>query len=759
METYLRKLRIYFLIYFVSIIFLSNLLIGLFILNVSYKNIKDETLSKLGYLTKLKALEYSDIFNRTERNVKRISDVVTSTIDMKKCKKNAPIASKYTPRDIPYVGSYIMNTLNPLILLLVQNAPCVFGGYFNFDPKFMPNKHILGSWITKTPSNKKLHYEDSGLISKLYPLTQPASEWFYKPMMLHKGCWGKVYTDRDINVEMISYTAPVYINNQFVGVAGMDISLNQIKNDVLKFKLYKTGYASLLNNDMQFIFSSKYKSNENLGDIENGKFKYLIEKIRSNENGVISIKQNGKYFFVGFSHLTNGFILLVMIPKNEVLYELNRLEIWSSGLLLLLIILSSIISVKIAKKIAGPMENLTEISKKLMQEKFNFKIPKKTNIEEIDSLSESLMKFSNIYQEHRENENLLNTIMATIPDGIVIIKDCVIKECNISFCNIFGYNKNEVLGDSLHKFLINNNLEKCNRDFLNSNCFIRKNLNSKIEIIGKNKNGNNFPIEVIIIEILVKHEAHYMIIVKDLTTQKEVEKTKNEFVSTVSHELRTPLTALSGALELILSGKIGEISDKIKNLLNMAYNNCSRLSNLINDILDIEKIKAGKMDFCFNKHEVMSLVENAVQLNEEYAKLYKVRYEIVNKINNVLIDVDKERFIQVLTNLLSNAAKFSFPNEVVKIGIEINNELISILITNRGCGIPEEYYSKIFKPFSQVDSSDNRSKGGTGLGLNISKSIIENMNGKIGFYSALNEETTFYIELPISNKETVTNKG
>lgn len=754
----MKKLRTYFLIYFVLTIFLSNLLIGLFILNISYKNIKDETLSKLEYLTKLKALEYSDTFNRTERNVKRISDIVIGTIDIKKCKKSAPIALKYTPKNIPYVGSYITDTLNPLVLILVQNAPSAFGGYFNFNPKLVPNNHILGSWITKTASNKNLHYEDSGLISRLYPLTQPASEWFYKPMVLHKGCWGKVYTDRDINVEMISYTAPVYINNQFIGVAGMDISMEQIKKDILKFKLYKTGYASLLSNDMQFVFSPKYKSNENLGDIEHGKFKYLIEKIKSNDNGVINIKQNGKHFFVGFSHLTNGFILLITVPKKEVLYELNRLEIFTSALLLLLVILSSIVSIKIARKIAGPIENLTEISKKLMEEKFDFKAPEMTNIEEIDSLSESLINFSDIYQEHREKENLLNTIMATIPDGIIIIKDCIIKECNISFCNIFGYNSYEVLGNSLHKFLINDDLNQCNREFMGLNCFIKKNLKSKVEIVGKNKYGDDFPIEAIVIEILVKHEVHYMIVVKDLRMQKEAEKIKNEFVSTVSHELRTPLTSLSGALELILSGKIGEVSDKIKNLLNMAYNNCSRLANLINDILDIEKIKAGKMDFCFNEYEVMPLVKSAVQLNEEYAKLYNVRFEIVNEINNVFVNVDKDRFIQVLTNLLSNAAKFSFPNENIRLKLDMQNDSISILVTNKGYGISEEHYSKIFKPFSQVDSSDKRSKGGTGLGLNISKSIIENMNGKIDFNSILNGETTFYIELPIINKQVVTNK-
>lgn len=235
---------------------------------------------------------------------------------------------------------------------------------------------------------------------------------------------------------------------------------------------------------------------------------------------------------------------------------------------------------------------------------------------------------------------------------------------------------------------------------------------------------------------------------RDITEQKEVERMKNEFISVISHELRTPLTSIKGSLGLISSNALGVLPDKVNSLLGIANNNTIRLINLINDILDLEKIKAGKMDFVFEEHEVMSLIEETVTLNDEYARQYNVKYVIKNKLDNALINVDKNRFIQVLTNLLSNAAKFSYDNEEVYINIERKRNLISISVINKGNGIPEGSFSKIFQQFSQVDSSDTRKSGGTGLGLSICKSIIEKMGGTIGFTSKLKEYTTFYFELP-----------
>ena len=182
--------------------------------------------------------------------------------------------------------------------------------------------------------------------------------------------------------------------------------------------------------------------------------------------------------------------------------------------------------------------------------------------------------------------------------------------------------------------------------------------------------------------------------------------------------------------------------------MNIASNNTVRLVNLINDILDLEKIKAGKMEFKFDKCEVMSLVKETIEFNDEYAKIYNVKYELTGNLENTFINVDKDKFIQVLTNLLSNAAKFPLENEIVKIHLNKNNGFVSVSVTNKGYGIPEKSYSKIFESFSQIDQSDTRKKGGTGLGLSICKSLVEKMGGSIGFISKLNEETTFYFKFP-----------
>lgn len=234
---------------------------------------------------------------------------------------------------------------------------------------------------------------------------------------------------------------------------------------------------------------------------------------------------------------------------------------------------------------------------------------------------------------------------------------------------------------------------------------------------------------------------------RDITERKEIDKIKNEFVSTVSHELRTPLTSLSGAIELVLGGKMGEFSDKIRSLLNMAYNNSIRLTNLINDILDIEKIEAGKMDFEIKTLELMPLVNQAVQLNHQFAQKFNVEIKLMEASPNVFVQVDSDRLTQVLTNLLSNAIKFSLPNSYVEISVFRVNDNVRISVTNYGAEIPQAFKNKIFQKFAQADSSDSRQKGGTGLGLNISKLIIEKMNGQIDFVSK-NNKTTFYFDLP-----------
>ncbi|NWG86814.1 MAG: CHASE domain-containing protein [Hydrogenophilaceae bacterium] len=235
----------------------------------------------------------------------------------------------------------------------------------------------------------------------------------------------------------------------------------------------------------------------------------------------------------------------------------------------------------------------------------------------------------------------------------------------------------------------------------------------------------------------------------DISERKRMEKMKNEFVSTVSHELRTPLTAIRGSLGLIAGGMTGELPQQAKELIDMAAANTERLLALINDLLDMDKIQSGALQFDLKAQEIMPLVEQAVANNRSYAEQYGVTYLLEAGLPGVMARVDAARFIQVMANLLSNAAKFSRPGGSVEVAVKAEDDSLRVSVTDHGVGISESFRDRIFEKFSQGDSSDTRHKGGTGLGLSISKSLIEKMGGQIGFDSQLGQGSTFYFTLPV----------
>lgn len=353
----------------------------------------------------------------------------------------------------------------------------------------------------------------------------------------------------------------------------------------------------------------------------------------------------------------------------------------------------------------------------------------------------SCYRFNRDELEHQkniieENEKYTSTILEYLTESVVVTDELG----NIDFVNnktvdIFGYEKEEYINKNIKKFIKDMDLST-----------IQNKLKLEYKII--NKKEELLYLDIACRAIKVNDKVALIFIISDITKYKNLDALKNNFISTISHELRTPLTSIRGALGLISSGVLGELPVKMKELITIAGNNSVRLVNLVNDILDLEKIKAGKMEFYFEEYNIMSLVEEAVKLNVDYGKQYNVKFEITDSINEALVNVDKDRCIQVLTNLLSNAAKFSTPNEIVRIALERNNYSVRVSVTNKGAGIPKEYRSKMFESFSQADSSDTRNKGGSGLGLNISKSIIQKMGGNINFVSEEGVETTFYFDLP-----------
>jgi len=235
---------------------------------------------------------------------------------------------------------------------------------------------------------------------------------------------------------------------------------------------------------------------------------------------------------------------------------------------------------------------------------------------------------------------------------------------------------------------------------------------------------------------------------QDITRQMEAEQLKKEFTSTLSHELRTPLTSIIGSLQLINSGVLGDIDKEVAELTGVAERNSQRLLDLINDILDIEKIESGKLTMMPELLALDELVGESLVLNKGFAERFQVRYEPRGVLLPIQVRADHKRLLQVMTNLLSNAAKFSPPGETVQISMEDLGTRVRVGVHDHGPGIPENFRARIFGRFAQADSSATRQKGGTGLGLAICKRLVELMDGRIGFADRDGGGTVFYFELP-----------
>lgn len=262
------------------------------------------------------------------------------------------------------------------------------------------------------------------------------------------------------------------------------------------------------------------------------------------------------------------------------------------------------------------------------------------------------------------------------------------------------------------------------------------------------KDGSRYPVRL---QGVVSHDAdgRAMIwsLIEDISEQRRLERMKDQFISTVSHELRTPLTSITGALGLLAAGVAGALPEKVQKLVSTADRNAQRLASLINDLLDMEKLVAGKMPIKTEVQPVLPVILEAVDSMEEYARQYRVGLHIANPLPDKRASIDADRLLQAMTNLISNGIKFSPENGDVTVGMALDGDRLLVTIRDQGPGVEPEFRDRLFERFARSDNSDTRKVPGTGLGLAITRELVRRMDGDVFYQDAPGGGSLFSIAL------------
>jgi len=240
----------------------------------------------------------------------------------------------------------------------------------------------------------------------------------------------------------------------------------------------------------------------------------------------------------------------------------------------------------------------------------------------------------------------------------------------------------------------------------------------------------------------------FLSVLRDTSERKKLRSVKMNTMAMVSHELRTPLTSIKGALRLLQSGVTGELKPEIKGMIDIASRNSDRLLHMVNDILVLEKMNADKDEFALEETDLSMLIEEALSVNKGYGDELGVSFVQDPVPPRSLVSGNSIRLMQVMTNLMSNAAKYSPKGGTVHVGVRRQGQFLRVYVTDNGPGVPEDARATIFDSFTQFSAADGTTRSGTGLGLQICKKIVARHKGRISFTSDPGIETTFYFDLP-----------
>jgi PAS domain S-box-containing protein len=397
----------------------------------------------------------------------------------------------------------------------------------------------------------------------------------------------------------------------------------------------------------------------------------------------------------------------------------------------------------VTNRLQGLVDNTRRLSRGLP---LNPSLSGKDEIAELDrvfhEMADQLQKESNLL---RTSEAQVRNIIERMPAGLVILKsDSTIEFANPYITKILGYQQSEIRNLPLAK-LIQSKGGQSGDELLAQARSAQP--GSIMEVTALDKKKHPHQLELSFGEFSTTEGKRELATLIDVSERHEIQKLRQAFVSMVSHELRTPLTSVKGYLSLIEMGALGETSDQLKDGAKVSERNINRLINLINELLDLEKLEAGQLVVKKSSTLVKAIFDHATDSVKGFANERGVTIESIDN-THCRIDVDSSRIAQVLINLLSNAIKFSSSgSKVVARATELAH-FVEFSVEDSGPGIDEKYHNSIFERFQQVGETGNKPKEGTGLGLAISKAIVEDHGGTIGIKSDPGCGSCFWFKLP-----------
>ncbi|MGE0684922.1 MAG: PAS domain S-box protein, partial [Candidatus Binatia bacterium] len=352
-----------------------------------------------------------------------------------------------------------------------------------------------------------------------------------------------------------------------------------------------------------------------------------------------------------------------------------------------------------------------------------------------------------------EDLALRDRAIASTSEGLCITDphkpDNPVIYVNAGFERITGYSAVEVLGRNC-RFLQGPGTDPTALEKLRA--AMREEQECVVELLNYRKDGapfwNRFSITPV--RNAQAQVTHYIGVLSDISERKEMDRLKDELVSTVSHELRTPLTSLRGFAELMLKRDFS--LEKQREFLSIIHRESLRLTELINDFLDLQRIESGRQQYDFEARDLAPLLNETISVFNQGLGKHNLRLNVSSSLP--LVYVDTARLQQVITNLLSNALKFSPQGGQITVGARLEGDVVKVWITDQGVGIPPEALPNLFLRFFRVDNQDTRSIGGTGLGLALVKEIVKAHGGRIWVESTVGVGSTFFFTLPLADTST-----